>query len=283
MRRNHRRPSTLMAADDCVRGRAAAGSRRATRQHGHQQFHCGKPPPAALPSRITYTCEGEGGRARAAAPPPGPTYFFVATYAVTSNVTATTVNSGFVQAMFPPRQVHRGCPPQTPASEMGVRPCIIDRGSAQPQTRHRSRRPAGRRGRRTAGTEARLARNPPHRSASCSWLPAASNSERGCRHSPLHIIHICPSHSLSPGFLGADTDAESERRQIERWRAMSPAEKLQVVAELNAAADTMALAGIRLRHPGASPREQFLWLASVKLGRDLARQVYPEIEQLDAQ
>jgi hypothetical protein len=54
------------------------------------------------------------------------------------------------------------------------------------------------------------------------------------------------------------------------------------VIELNAAADTMALAGIRLRHPGASPREQFLRLASVKLGRDLARQVYPEIEQLDA-
>jgi propanediol dehydratase large subunit len=87
----------------------------------------------------------------------------------------------------------------------------------------------------------------------------------------------------SAGLLSADTDAESERHQIARWRAMSPAEKLRVVAELNAAADTMALAGIRLRHPGASPREQFLRLASVKLGRDLARQVYPEIEQLDAQ
>jgi len=87
----------------------------------------------------------------------------------------------------------------------------------------------------------------------------------------------------SAGLLSADTDAESEQHQIARWRAMSPAEKLRVVAELNAAADTMALAGIRLRHPGASPREQFLRLASVKLGRDLARQVYPEIEQLDAQ
>ena len=63
---------------------------------------------------------------------------------------------------------------------------------------------------------------------------------------------------------------------------MAPAEKLQVVAELNAAVDAMALAGVRSRHPGASPREQFLRLACVKLGRDLARQVYPEIEQLDA-
>lgn len=62
---------------------------------------------------------------------------------------------------------------------------------------------------------------------------------------------------------------------------MSPAEKLRIVAELNGAVDGMALAGIRHRHPDASPREQFLRLASLKLGRDLARQVYPEIEHLD--
>jgi hypothetical protein len=86
----------------------------------------------------------------------------------------------------------------------------------------------------------------------------------------------------SAGLLSADTDAESEQHQIQRWRVMSSADKLRMVTELNAAADTMALAGIRLRHPGASPREQFLRLASVKLGRDLAQQVYPEIEQLDA-
>ncbi len=84
------------------------------------------------------------------------------------------------------------------------------------------------------------------------------------------------------GILSADTDAASERHQIERWRAMSPAEKLGLVTELNAAVDTLAVAGIRLRHPGASPREQFLRLACVKLGRALATQVYPEIEQLDA-
>jgi hypothetical protein len=37
--RNHRRPSALMAADDWLRCRARSGSRRATRQQGHQQFH----------------------------------------------------------------------------------------------------------------------------------------------------------------------------------------------------------------------------------------------------
>jgi len=84
------------------------------------------------------------------------------------------------------------------------------------------------------------------------------------------------------GFLSADTDAKIEGRQIERWRAMSPAEKLRLVTELNAAVDTLALAGIRVRHPGASAREQFLRLACLKLGRYLAAQVYPEIQQLDA-
>lgn len=87
----------------------------------------------------------------------------------------------------------------------------------------------------------------------------------------------------APGLLRADTDAASEQQQIERWRVMTPAEKFRVVGELNAAVDAMAVAGIRLRHPGASSREQFLRLAGVKLGRDVAQQVYPEMAHLDAQ
>src|SRR6185312_1222387 len=54
--RNHRTPSALNAIDDCVRACARAGSSRAMRHVGHQQFHCGNPPPAAVPSRITCTC-----------------------------------------------------------------------------------------------------------------------------------------------------------------------------------------------------------------------------------
>jgi len=62
------------------------------------------------------------------------------------------------------------------------------------------------------------------------------------------------------GLLNTDTDLEAERQQIRRWRAMSGLDKLRAVAEMNAAVDTMALAGIRVRHPAASPREQFLRL-----------------------
>lgn len=90
-----------------------------------------------------------------------------------------------------------------------------------------------------------------------------------------------PSHPHRSGLISSDTNADSEQYQIARWQAMSSFEKLHVVAELNATVDTMALAGIRLRHPGASSREQFLRLASLKLGRALAQQVYPEIEHLD--
>src|SRR4029079_17626877 len=60
LRRNQRAPSALTAAEDWVRGCAREGSRRATRQEGHQQFHWGKPPPAALPRRTICTENNEG-------------------------------------------------------------------------------------------------------------------------------------------------------------------------------------------------------------------------------
>jgi hypothetical protein len=83
------------------------------------------------------------------------------------------------------------------------------------------------------------------------------------------------------GLLNTDTDLETERQQIRSWRAMSGLDKLRAVAEMNAAVDTMALAGIRVRHPAASPREQFLRLAILKLGHAMASEAYPEISALD--
>jgi hypothetical protein len=77
--------------------------------------------------------------------------------------------------------------------------------------------------------------------------------------------------------LSLDTSREIERLQIERWRAMSPAEKAAIVSGLTQAVYDLALAGIRFRHPRASPSEQFLRLAVITLGPDLARRAYPEI------
>ena len=69
--------------------------------------------------------------------------------------------------------------------------------------------------------------------------------------------------------------------ELESQTAAHPEFAAKYDAAFNAAADALALAGIRLRYPGASEREQFLRLACLKLGRDLAKQAYPEIEQLD--
>ena len=80
--------------------------------------------------------------------------------------------------------------------------------------------------------------------------------------------------------LAFDTSGDIEQRQIESWRAMSPREKADIVSALTAATFELALAGVRHRHPEATQHEQFLRLALVTLGPDLARRVYPDIDRL---
>ena len=57
---------------------------------------------------------------------------------------------------------------------------------------------------------------------------------------------------------------------------MSVAEKAALVTGLTQAAFAMTAAGVRHRHPDATPREQFLRTAVVVLGPALARQAYPD-------
>jgi len=64
---------------------------------------------------------------------------------------------------------------------------------------------------------------------------------------------------------------------------MTPAQKAAIVTGLTQAVYDLARAGIRQRYPGASTRDQFLRLAMVTLGPDLARKVYPEIATLDSE
>ena len=81
--------------------------------------------------------------------------------------------------------------------------------------------------------------------------------------------------------MSADTSAETEQRQIEQWRQMTATEKAALVTGLTRAAFDLAPAGVRDRYPGAAPREQFLRLAVVTLGDELAAKAYPEIATLD--
>jgi hypothetical protein len=80
--------------------------------------------------------------------------------------------------------------------------------------------------------------------------------------------------------LSADTSPDIEQLQVEGWRRMSPAEKAAIVSGLTQASYDLALAGVRHRFPDASAREQFLRLAIITLGRELATRVYPEIAPL---
>jgi hypothetical protein len=80
--------------------------------------------------------------------------------------------------------------------------------------------------------------------------------------------------------LAADTDAATERRQVAVWRAMSPAQKAATVSGLTTAAFEMARAGVRHRFPDADSREQFLRLAILTLGAQLAVRAYPDAASL---
>jgi hypothetical protein len=81
--------------------------------------------------------------------------------------------------------------------------------------------------------------------------------------------------------LARDTSLEIEQLQIERWRDMTPLEKAALITGLTQAAFELSAAGVRHRYPNSSPREQFLRLAIITLGPELARAAYPDIERLD--
>jgi hypothetical protein len=79
-----------------------------------------------------------------------------------------------------------------------------------------------------------------------------------------------------------DTPPEIEEMMLERYRQMSPGEKLRAVQEMNQSVQLMALAGIRSRHGADLPeRELRLRLAALWLDRETMIKIYgwdPEIE-----
>jgi len=77
--------------------------------------------------------------------------------------------------------------------------------------------------------------------------------------------------------LSSDTSPKMEALQIQLWRQASPTHKMQMLAQLNASARALALAGLRSRYPQASETEMRRRLADLLLGKELARKVYGEI------
>ncbi|GEM_PF-304544 len=78
-----------------------------------------------------------------------------------------------------------------------------------------------------------------------------------------------PTSALFP-----DTRPEAEAVLIGLLRQAPPWRKLAMVGQLNQAVHTLALSGLRTRHPEATPQELRRRLADLLLGPDLAAQVY---------
>ena len=74
--------------------------------------------------------------------------------------------------------------------------------------------------------------------------------------------------------LSADTGPKVEGIQIESLRRMPAWRKIQMMAQLNETVRTLALSGLRQRHPGVSDGELRRLLADLILGETLAAQVY---------
>lgn len=72
----------------------------------------------------------------------------------------------------------------------------------------------------------------------------------------------------------SDTHAEAERVQIEGLRAMSPAQKMTLLIGMIEAGRTLAMAGVRTRHPAAGEEELRRRFAALVLGEELAEKVY---------
>lgn len=84
---------------------------------------------------------------------------------------------------------------------------------------------------------------------------------------------LCVPPIRPPSSL-TDTSPDALAFRVALYARMTPAQKAARVVALSQGACRLALAGLRERYPGASPRDLFLRLAALRLGAPLVRQVY---------
>lgn len=83
--------------------------------------------------------------------------------------------------------------------------------------------------------------------------------------------------------LSTDTHPDIERLQIERLRQMPAWRKMMLMAEMGQTVQTLALAGLRQRHPSDTLTQSRRRLADLLLGPELAARAYgPPPEEHDA-
>ena len=76
-----------------------------------------------------------------------------------------------------------------------------------------------------------------------------------------------------------DTEPAQQEAYFERLRLLSPEQRLRIVTRLNRGVRRMALAGLRLRHPGASEEDLRLRLFVRLHGRVLAQRVFASVPE----
>jgi len=76
-----------------------------------------------------------------------------------------------------------------------------------------------------------------------------------------------------------DTSPDAERVLLDLLRKAPPWRKLELVGQLNETVRTLALSGLRLRHPQAGPEELRRRLAGMLLGEELATRVYGPLKE----
>ena len=79
--------------------------------------------------------------------------------------------------------------------------------------------------------------------------------------------------------LYPDTSSKAERIQIELLRRALAWRKIQMIAQLNETVRTLALNGLRQRHPEASPQVLRRLLADLIWGESLAEKIYGPIQK----
>ena len=77
--------------------------------------------------------------------------------------------------------------------------------------------------------------------------------------------------------LYSDTHPKMEALQIKLLREVPVWRKMEMLAQLNASAQTLALSGLRQRHPIASENELRRRMAGLLLGDEIAQKVYGDL------
>jgi hypothetical protein len=81
--------------------------------------------------------------------------------------------------------------------------------------------------------------------------------------------------------LYADTHPEMEALQIQLWRQATPTQKMTVLAQLNASARRLALAGLRARYPQATEAELRHKPAELLFGKVMGVKLFGEASDAD--